>query len=68
MAVKHIQVRLEGELAEWFDENFPGLTKQDFGAQCFRALRAAVEEGRILPTSEIGDIVIQGLFNFRERD
>jgi hypothetical protein len=66
MAVKHIQIRLEGELAEWFDENFPGLSKQDFGERCFRALQAAVEEGRILPTVEMGEIVINQLFNIRE--
>ena len=46
-AIRHVQVKLDEELAAWFDENCPAFSKQDFIEQCFKMLQAAVVMGAI---------------------
>lgn len=43
--VRHVQVKLDEELAQWFDENCPAFSKQDFVEQCFKMLQIAVVLG-----------------------
>jgi hypothetical protein len=65
--VKNVQVRLSLELADWYDETFPGLSKQAFGESCFKQLKLAVDEGRIVPLSHITEDVVMQLFSREEK-
>lgn len=43
--IRHVQVKLDAALADWFDENCPSFSKQDFVEQCFKMLQIAVVLG-----------------------
>lgn len=49
MSIKHVQIKLDEDLADWFDANCPAFSKQDFIEQCFVLLRLAVELGELPP-------------------
>lgn len=45
--IRHVQVKIDEDLAAWFDENCVTFSKQHFIEQCFVMLRAAVTLGKL---------------------
>jgi hypothetical protein len=45
--IRHVQVKLPADLADWFDEHCSVFSKQEFVEQCFIYLRIATEQGLI---------------------
>ena len=56
---RHVQIRLDDELAEWFDRNYSHGFKQTFGENCFVALRSLAEKGEIQTTAEMSLTSVQ---------
>jgi hypothetical protein len=56
--LRHVQVRLDDDLVDWFDENWGG-NKQDFVQRCFERLRELVRLGEIEPPVRLVDVVVK---------
>jgi hypothetical protein len=56
--MKHVQIRIDDDLSDWVDTNFPHGFKQSFGEACFTKLKELSAAGMVKTTASVAEHIV----------